>query len=145
MTAPDDFVAQAAKEVPHSANPEPPFATLINGLTEDLRRLFDLELALFRREMTGNLRRFGAGLAALAVAAALALTAWLALCTAAVAALAMVWPVWLAALVVGAATVIPAGLLLYFGIRSIRVQGLVPRRTLGTLREDGVWIRERVS
>jgi len=145
MTAPDDFAQEAAVEQPATANPEPPIATLINELIEDLRRLFELEIALFKREMTGNVRRFGAGLVALAAGAALALTAWLSFCASAIVALAIVWPVWLAALVVGAAASTAAGLLLFLGIRSMRVKRLVPQHTLYTLREDGDWIKERVS
>ena len=52
---------------------------------------------------------------------------------------------WLAALIVGVGVLLVAGVLLYLGKRWLDAQKLVPRRTLNTLREDGAWIKERVS
>ena len=78
------------------------------------------------------------------IAAIMALTGWLAVFAAAIIALAIVWPPWLAALVLGAVTLGVAGLLLYFGIRRMRAQSLTPQHTLNTLREDGAWIKERI-
>jgi hypothetical protein len=144
VTGPEDFAPRPADDEIYQSKGERPFSTLINGLADDLLRLFRLEVALLRREMGGNARRFCVGLAVLAVGAVLALTAWFAVFAAAVIALTIIWPAWLAAVVIGAATFIAAGLLLYFGIRSMRAQKLVPRHTLNTLREDGVWIRERL-
>ena len=145
MTGPEDFAPRPADDEIYHGRPERPFSTLINGLADDLLRLFRLELALFKREMGDSARRFSVGLVLLAVGAVLAFTAWLAVFAAAVIALTIIWPAWLAAVVIGAGTFIPAGLLLYFGIRSLRAQRLVPRHTLNTLREDGVWIKEHLS
>ena len=144
MTAPDDFAAEAGEDRIYQARPERPFAALINALIDDVRRLIRLEFALFKQEMAGNARRFSLGLVAIAVGGVLAFTAWLAIFSAAVIALTIVWPAWLAALVLGAATLMVGGLVLYFGIRRIRARTMVPQRTINTLREDGVWIRERV-
>lgn len=144
MTAPDDFAAEAGEDRIYRARPERPFAALLNALIDDVRRLIQLEFALFKQEMAGNARRLSLGLVAIAVGGVLAFTAWLAIFSAAVIALTIVWPAWLAALVLGAATLIVGGLVLYFGIRRIRVQTMVPQRTINTLREDSVWIRERV-
>ena len=144
MTAPDDFAAEAGEDRIYRARPERPFAALLNALIDDVRRLIRLEFALFKQEMAGNARRLSLGLVAIAVGGVLAFTAWLAIFSAAVIALTIVWPAWLAALVLGAATLMVGGLVLYFGIRRIRVQTMVPQRTINTLREDGVWIRERL-
>jgi hypothetical protein len=144
VTAPDDFAAEAGEDRIYRARPERPFAALLNALIDDVRRLIQLEFALFKQEMAGNARRLSLGLVAIAVGGVLAFTAWLAIFSAAVIALTIVWPAWLAALVLGAATLIVGGLVLYFGIRRIRVQTMVPQRTINTLREDSVWIRERV-
>jgi hypothetical protein len=144
VTPPDDFTAEAGEERIYRARPERPFSGLVNALVDDLSRLLRLEFALFKQEMAGNARRLTAGLAAVAIGAVLAFTAWLAIFSAAIIALAIVWPAWLAALVLGAATLVAGGLILYFGIRRMRVQTLVPQRTVKTLREDGVWIKERV-
>ena len=144
MTAPDDFAAEAAEDRIYRARPERPFAALLNALIDDVRRLIRLEFALFKQEMAGNARRLSVGLVAIAVGGVLAFTAWLAIFSAAVIALTIVWPAWLAALVLGAATLMVGGLVLYFGIRRIRAEKMVPQRTINTLREDSVWIRERV-
>jgi hypothetical protein len=144
VTAPDDFAAEAGEDRIYRARPERPFAALLNALIDDVRRLIQLEFALFKQEMAGNARRLSLGLVAIAVGGVFAFTAWLAIFSAAVIALTIVWPAWLAALVLGAATLIVGGLVLYFGIRRIRVQTMVPQRTINTLREDSVWIRERV-
>lgn len=145
MTPPDDFAADEGEDRIYRGRPERPFGALLNALIDDVRRLIRLEFALFKQEMAGNARRLSLGLVAVAVGGVLAFTAWLAIFSAAVIALTIVWPAWLAALVLGAATLIVGGLFLYFGIRRIRVQTLIPQRTINTLREDGVWIRERVS
>jgi hypothetical protein len=145
VTPADDFTAEAGEDRIYRARPERPFSALINALINDLSRLLRLEFALFKQEMAGNARRLSAGLAAVAIGAMLAFTAWLAIFSAAIIALAIVWPAWLAALVLGAATLVVGGLILYFGVRRMRVQTLVPQRTVSTLREDGVWIKERVS
>ena len=144
MTAPDDFAAEAAEDRIYRARPERPFAALLNALIDDVRRLIRLEFALFKQEMAGNARRLSFGLVAIAVGGVLAFTAWLAIFSAAIIALTIVWPAWLAALVLGAATLMVGGLVLYFGIRRIRAEKMVPQRTINTLREDSVWIRERV-
>jgi hypothetical protein len=145
VTAPNDFAAGPAEDEIYQRKAERPLGTLISGLADDLQRLFRLEIALLKHEIGDNARRLGIGVVLLAVGAALGFTAWLAVFAAAVIALAIIWPAWLAAVVVGAATFIPAGLLLYFGVRSIRMQRLVPQRTLNTLRENGAWVKERMS
>ena len=142
MTAPDDFTTP--REEIYRARPERPFRALVDSLVEDLRCLVRLEIALFKREMAVAARRLGTGLVAVAIGAVLALTGWLAVFAAAIIALAIVWPPWLATLVLGALALVIAGLLLYFGIRRMQAQSLTPQHTLNTLREDGTWIKERI-
>jgi hypothetical protein len=143
--APDEFAAGAGEDRIYRARPERPFSALVNGLVEDLQRLFRLEIALFKQEMGNKARSLSLGLVVVAIGAVLAFTAWLAIFAAAIIALTIVWPAWLAAVVIGAATLVVGGLLLYLGIRRIRAETPVPQRTLNTLREDAVWIKERVS
>jgi hypothetical protein len=145
VTAPEDFTARPAEDEIYHRKAERPLSTLISGLADDLRRLFRLEIALFKCEIGETARLLSRGVVLLAVGAVLAFTAWLAIFAAAVIALTMVWPAWLAAVAIGAATFIPAGLLLFFGFRAMRAQRLVPQRTLKTLREHGAWVKERMS
>jgi protein-S-isoprenylcysteine O-methyltransferase Ste14 len=144
VTPPDDFTAEAGEDRIYRARPERPFSALLNDLIEDLRRLVRLEFALFKQEMAGNAHRLSFGLVAIAVGAVLALSAWMAIFAASIIALSIVWPAWLAAVVLGAVALVLGGIVLYFGIRRIRAQTLVPQRTINTLREDGAWIRERL-
>ena len=60
--------------------------------------------------------------------------------------LATVMPAWAAALVVGCACAAVAGFLAVVGREAIHeIDGLVPARTLETLREDAAWLTTRPS
>jgi protein-S-isoprenylcysteine O-methyltransferase Ste14 len=142
VTAPDDIIRP--REEVYRTRPERPFRALVDSLVEDLQRIIRLEIALFKREMAVAARRLGVGTAAIVIGAVMALTGWLALFAAAITALAIVWPPWAATLVLGALALVIAGLLVYFGIRRMRAQNLTPQHTLNTLREDGVWVKERI-
>jgi fatty acid desaturase len=144
VTAPDDFVA-APEDASYRPRLDRSIGRLFAELTEDLRRLFRLEVELFRRELAEKLGRLSRGLIAVAVGGLLAFSAWLVLLAAAVLGLSTVLHPWLAALIVGVGVLLVAGVLLYLGKRWLDAQKLVPRRTLNTLREDGAWIKERVS
>jgi hypothetical protein len=141
VSAPDDFVGAA--EQPHRRR-ERPISVLFADLADDVRKLFRLEVELFRREMADNTRRLGRGAAAMAAGGLLAFSAWLALLAAAILGLSTVLRPWLAALIIGVVVLAIAGVLVLLGKRWLDAEKLVPRRTLTTLREDGVWIKERL-
>ncbi len=143
MTPPDDFAGR--EEPPFRPSRERPIGALFTDLTEDLGRLFRLEIALFKRELAEKAGRLGRGGAAIAAGGAIAFSAWLVLLAAAVLGLSTVLAPWLAALIIGVVVLVIAAILLLLGKRWLSAQGLVPRRTLNTLREDGAWIKERVS
>lgn len=144
MTAPDDFVAEP-EEASYRRRPDRPIGALFAALAEDLRKLFQLEFALFKLELAEKGRRLSSGAIAVVAGGVLAFSAWLALLAAAILGLSIVLAPWLAALIIGVAVLLVAGVLLYLGKRWLDAQRLVPRRTLNTLREDGAWIKERVS
>ncbi len=144
MTAPDDFVAEP-EEAPYRPRPDRSFGSLFADLADDLRKLLRLEIALLKLELSDKLRRLTRGLTAVTIGSFLAFSAWLVLLAAAVLGLSTVWPPWLAALVIGVATLLVGGVLLVLGKRWLDAQKLVPRRTLNTLREDRAWIKDRVS
>lgn len=144
MTAPDDFVA-APEGAPYRPRQERSIGALLGDLADDLRRLFRLEIELFKRELAEKAGRLSRGLIAVAAGGFLAFSAWLVLLAAAVLALSIVLRPWLAALIVGVVVLLVAAVLLILGKRWLDAQKLVPRRTLDTLREDGAWVKERVS
>jgi len=143
VTPPDDFTRP--EEPRFRSSRERPIGALFTDLTEDLGKLFRLEIALFKRELTEKAGRLGRGGAAIAAGGLLAFSAWLVLLAAAVLGLSTVLRPWLAALIIGVLVLLVAAILLLLGRRWLDAQGLVPRRTLNSLREDGAWIKERVS
>jgi hypothetical protein len=141
MSAPDDLAATAARGEPRR---DRSIGALFGDLADDLRRLFWLEIELFTREFGDNLRRCQRGGAAMAAGVLLAFSAWLVLLAAAVLGLATVLRPWLAALIIAALVLAVAAIFLFVGQRQLRTSNLVPRRTLNALREDRVWIKERM-
>jgi hypothetical protein len=144
VTPPDDFVADP-EGTSYRPRSERSLGALFAALTDDLRRLFRLEIELFKRELAEKAGRLGRGAAAVAAGGAIAFSAWLVLLAAAVLGLSTVLRPWLAALIIGVVTLVIAAVLLLLGKRWLDAQQLVPRRSLNALREDGAWIKERVS
>jgi hypothetical protein len=144
VTPPDDFAAEP-DAASYRPRPDRSLGALFAALTDDLRRLFRLEIALFKLELAEKAGRLGRGAAAVAAGSAIAFSGWLVLLAAAVLGLSIVLQPWLAALIVGVVALLVGGILLLLGKRWLNAQKLVPRRTLNTLREDAAWIKERVS
>lgn len=116
---------------------------------EALRETTDLarkEFALFRAEMSENVRAIAMGLAMVIAAAVLAVAALIWLTQALVDWLATVVNSHaLAALIVGVIlAVLAAGLGLY-GRRAMSLSTLTPRRTLSSIQRDGEVLSERVT
>jgi fatty acid desaturase len=108
-------------------------AALLADLAGETTELFRQELALFKAEMQEKLSRAGMGAAALAAAALIAFSGWLFLLLAAV-----------YALIVGVLVLVLAGVLALVGMSRMRADALRPKRTLRSLRQDQIWIKERM-
>lgn len=119
------------------------FSALLSDLAAETGTLLRQEISLFKAELSENLGRAGRGVGFLVAGALLAFSGWLALLAAAILGLALVLPGWAAALIVGGVVLGIAGLLLWLGRSRIAPEGLVPRRTLESLREDEAWVREQ--
>lgn len=119
-------------------------ATLLSDLAGETILLLRQELALVRAELHEKMSRVGQGATALGAGAMIAYSGWLALVAAMILALMLVWPAWLAALVVGAVIVIVGIVLMLIGRSRLDTEKLVPKRTLRTLREDEEWLKERL-
>jgi hypothetical protein len=120
-------------------------AGLLADLADQISSLFRQEVALLKAELVEKLGLIGQGVGAVAVGALIVFSGWLALLAAAVLGLAVVVAPWLAALIVGLVVLGLGAALLYFGKSRLDAQSLTMRRTLSSLRENGAWIRERVS
>lgn len=102
-------------------------------------------MALARAEIVDKFAELGIGAGLVAVAGALAFAGLLYLMAAAMIGLAMVVPLWAAALIVGGVALLIAGALAMVGRAKMRANDLVPTRTIKTLRDDAVWAREQMQ
>ena len=124
--------------------------TTLQGLVGDaLRDAADLaskEFALFRTEMSENVTGMakGAGMFGAAAVFAVASLIWLTQALAYGLEL-LVHSRWLAALIVGGALAIIAGVLIMAGKSMIAASSLAPTRTVRSLKRDSEILTERVS
>lgn len=123
-----------------------PVAELVKQLAEETSTLVRQELQLARAELTQQGKRAGMGIGELGGAGLVGLYALGALTACFIAALALVLPVWAAALIVAAVYGAIAGVLALVGRRQLQ-QNLPPTapRTQRTIQEDVEWVKNRKS
>ncbi len=115
----------------------PSFSAIFRDLRTQLTRLVRDELALLKAEMVQKLARMGVGIGMFVVAALLGFFALAVLIMTAVLAVALVLPAWLAALIIGVALIVLAGVLVLVGVRSLkRAMPPIPEETIESVRED---------
>ena len=120
-----------------TAAPQPEtMAALLRRLMNELATLFRQELQLATVELTGSLRKLVAGMASIAVGAAVAYAGLLVLLASAVIGLAQVVDAWLAALIVGSATAVVGLVMVFTGLRKADPSAVKPRRTIRSLHQD---------
>lgn len=130
--------------------PPPPGPSSIQALLGDvLRETSDLarkEIALFRAEMSSNIRSLVIGLACMAASAVFAVVALIVLIGALVKWLAtVVGSEWLSALIVGGVLLVIAAGLALWARSALSLSTLAPTRTTRQVREDARALSERVS
>lgn len=120
--------------------------TLFADAVRDGADLIRQELGLFRAEMTSNVGGLIKGIGLFLVAAVFAVASLIWLTQAAVYGLVLVvHREWLAALIVGGALALIAGVMVVIGKNKLSAAGLLPSRTIHSLRRDGDVLAERVS
>ena len=153
MTGPAAFdtppgAGSGDREAPRASSGAPGDARGLGALIADLVRdsttLVRQEIDLAKAEMAEKIGQVGRGGAMLAAGGLAAFAGLLFLLLAAVHGLSTVVDPWLAALIVGAATAAIGVVLLTIGRSRLSADGLAPRRTLATLREDRSWAKARV-
>ena len=122
----------------------PSLGTLLSGIFQDLKVLFQSEVKLARIEFDQKVRRIIAGAVFVVGGALLAFAGLIVLLLGVAAALALVLPVWAALLIVGAVIVISAALLARAGIAMLSLKRLAPERTWSNLQKDAQLIKEHV-
>jgi putative superfamily III holin-X len=125
---------------------ERPLKDLIADLGSNIALLFRKELELARAETSEKIGQAGTAVASIAAGGILALAALLVLLQALVVAIAEAGvPPAVAALIVGAAVAVIAFILVYKGIRDLRMSHLAPTRTVDALKRDAQVAEEQFS
>lgn len=116
---------------------------LVSQLSEQVSRLVRDELRLALAELTQKGKRAGIGAGLAGVAGVVALFGLGALLVAVIAALALVVPVWAAALIVGGVLVLVAGLLALVGLGQVkRALPAAPEQAIASTKRDIETIKE---
>jgi hypothetical protein len=119
---------------------------LMRSLLADIRLMLQREVELAKLEVKDRGSRLGIAGGILAGAAVVALLALGTLIAAAVAGLAIVIPLWAAALIVGTVLVVVAVVMFLVGRARMRAVGsLAPTATIEIAREDVAWIRREAE
>jgi hypothetical protein len=125
---------------------ERPIGDLLGSFAHETTTLMSQEMELARAEIGIQVKRAGIGAGLFGAAAALGLAALGALTACAILALALVMDGWLAALIVGAALLVVAGILALAGRSRVRaVAPPVPERALQNVRRDIGAVQEGVQ
>jgi hypothetical protein len=109
---------------------------LITQLTAQTSRLVRDEIRLAQKEIQESVKHAGLGAGLFSVAGLLAVFGVGALVAAAVAALAIVLPVWAAAVIVAAVLLAAAGAAALIGKRQVQDASPVPEQTIANVKED---------
>jgi Putative Actinobacterial Holin-X, holin superfamily III len=125
---------------------EAPPSDLMRSLLADIRLMLEFEAELAKLEVKDKGSRLGIAGGILSGAVVVALLALGTLIAAAVAGLAIVLPLWAAALIVGTVLVVVAVVMFLVGRARMRAVGsLVPTAAIETAREDMGWIRREAE
>jgi hypothetical protein len=132
-----------AWEAGRDPDPARPATELLGDLAVELRRLARAEVQLAVTETRRKAKRLSIGAVALAMAAVLGLCGVGALVAGAAAALALVLPWWLAALLAGVGVLGLAGMMALTGLLALRAaRPILPQWTINSVREDIQTIRK---
>jgi Putative Actinobacterial Holin-X, holin superfamily III len=114
-----------------------PIAELLSDLSDDLRRLARAEIKLAMTEAKRKAKRAGVGAGSFGAAAMFGFIGLCVLVTTAILALSLVWPAWLAALVMAGVVLLIAGVAAGVG-RSAMKRALppVPQWAITSVRDD---------
>lgn len=118
---------------------------LIRQLAHEVPALLTKELALAKAEIRQTLETAKAGATAIGMGAVVMLAGLIIVLLAAVYALAMVMPPWLAALIVGVVAMVVGFIMVQSGKKQFEASSLTPERTVNSLQKDKDAIQRKVS
>lgn len=118
---------------------------LFGDLSQKASLLARQEIQLAKVEMKQKATEATTEVATIAVGGFLANATLLALVAALIAGLSQFMAVWLAALIVGVAVAVIAGLLIWKGVNALKEMNMVPEQTVTTLQEDKEWLTQQLK
>ena len=118
---------------------------LLRELSEETSTLVRQEVQLAKVELTEKAKQAGKGAGLLAAAAVMGLAVLGALTAFLIAAIALVVPVWLSALIVAVLYGAIAGVLALAGKKALRQVSPKPEQTVDTLKEDVQWAKTQAK
>ena len=127
------------------ADPQGSIGDALKDVIHDLQEMVRAEVRLARAEVREELGKARQGAVLLTVAGVASLLALSLVLLAAVFALATIWPLWAAALVVGGATALVGGMLGSVGVRRLRTIRMTPKKTMQTVKENIQWAKTRTK
>jgi hypothetical protein len=137
-------MAEGARAIPQPQFDEPrDFKKLITDIVQDITRIFRAEVQLARAEISEKVSSAGSAAGAMAVAAVTGLLAAGSIVAAGIAALALVFPLWAAALIMGVLLLIVAGIAYASGRVKLKRVAPTPQRTVQTIKDNIEWARQR--
>ena len=117
---------------------------LVKDIAADASSLFRKEVELAKQELLEAITARLLAVGAMAVAGVFGLFMLGFLALAAAAALDIIFPAWLAALIVAGGFALIAGPAVVFGLRRMKAPPLAPEETVRTVKEDVEWARARL-
>jgi len=120
-----------------------PISSVLSDIVGNVQHIVRAEVKLAKAEVQEEIGKARRGMIFLAAGGMAAALAAVFILLAAVYALALVWPLWAAALVVGAGAGLAGYAVLTSGIRQIRSVSLTPPRTVSTIQENIEWAKTR--
>ncbi|GAA1578959.1 phage holin family protein [Streptomyces globosus] len=134
----------AMSSVGRSPGQDESVGALVTRASQQLSELVREEMQLARAEMTSKGKRYGVGGGLFGGAGLVGVLAAQALVAAAIAALALVLPVWASALVIAALLAAVAAVLALVGKQQVAKAGApAPERTIDSIKADVAEIREK--
>jgi Putative Actinobacterial Holin-X, holin superfamily III len=144
MARPADHIREERVATPAAVKEERSLGELFAELSRETSTLVRQEVDLAKSELTHKASEVGKDVGFLAAGALVAYAGLLALiATLVIALIQLGWTPWIAALIVGLVVTGAGAWLVWTGISALRTEGIAPRQTIETLREDAQWAKEQ--
>lgn len=128
-----------------AAQPQRSVSDVLQDIVSNIQQIIRSEFVLAKVEISEKVRKASKPTAITGAGLALGFYGLGFLLLAAVYALSLVIPLWLAALIIGGFVAIVGGILIGVGISALKQIGPVPEKTVQTVKENVQWAKERMK